>query len=130
MKNQIVNRMKGDNKMGGMNRYRGKFGFLLFTFLFLLIGNSFASQFRQGTVIGVDVFDNNYARFSLKEGSNENSLWINLSTTYGSSMLATVLSAMATGQFVNCWSADNSISRGGQSGYDAQIVFSGEKYGP
>jgi hypothetical protein len=79
----------------------------------------------EGKVTGVDVFDSDRARFTLKNsGGSEKDCWIRFDRNTGSAMLATVLSAATTGVNVKVFKNADASSFGGQSGYETYIIFS------
>lgn len=84
-----------------------------------------ASGSTIGKVVGVDVFDSQRARYTLKKSDgNAVAFWIRLDSGTGNAMLSTLLLAASMGNTVQAWYANDVVeSFGGQSAINTNIVF-------
>jgi len=77
-----------------------------------------------GKVVGVDVFDSQRARYTVRDGNgNQQAFWIYIEASTGKAMLADVMLAASTGNSVRIWHYNTPESFGGQSGIPTSIFF-------
>lgn len=95
----------------------------------LILGASgaHAAGSTEGTVVGIDVFDSQRARFKIKKSNGEVvPFWIRFDFSTGNAMLSSVMLAASMGNFINVWYANEGYETfGGQTGIVANIIFQG-----
>lgn len=78
-----------------------------------------------GKVVGVDVFDSQRARYTLKKSDGGTvAFWIMLESSTGKAMLSSVMLAASMGNSIQAWYANDAAETfGGQSGISTNIIF-------
>jgi hypothetical protein len=101
------------------------FSFAMLGLMFLGFGATVSrADWTVGRVVGVDVFDSQRARYTVKEGNgNTRAFWIMVEASTGKAMLSTVILAASIGSTVKVWHYNSTESFGGQSGTPTSIIF-------
>ena len=84
-----------------------------------------ASGSTTGKAVGVDIFDSQRARYTLKKSDgNTAAFWVNLDLSTGNAMLSSVLLAASMGNSIQAWYSDDTVvGFGGQSAINTNIIF-------